>query len=195
AIILLDIVMPQMSGMEAARELRILDNVSKIIFLTSSPEFAVDSYAVDAFYYALKPIWKEKLFAVLEKALTEIYTQNELSILAKCKSGLTRVPLHMLEYVEVIGRTIYYHLINGIVFEENGVMAKLEQTLLTYAQFAKPHRAFIINLDCIDTLTLREVKLCTTVKIPVAKANYKDVKASYIARVLWRGGEQICSSL
>jgi len=190
-IILLDIVMPLLNGMEAAKELRCHDQVVKIIFLTSSPEFAVDSYAVDAFYYALKPIWKDKLLAVLDKVFATIQSQNDPSILVKCKTGLTRIPLYLLEYAEVAGRTVYYHLINGIVLEETGVMAKLEQVLLTYPQFVKPHRAFIINLDCIDALTLREVKL-SNAAIPVAKANYTDLKASYIARTFQRGGEKVC---
>lgn len=194
-IILLDIVMPLTNGMEAAREIRTHDKVAKIVFLTSSPEFAVDAYAVDAFYYALKPIWKEKLFAVLDNILAAINSQNDSSILVKCKSGLTRIPLHMLEYVEIAGRTICYHLVNGIVLEETGVMAKLEQMLLAYPQFVKPHRAFIVNLDCIDVLTQREVKLYSNAVIPVAKANYANLKASYIARTFQRGGENVCSLL
>ena len=192
-IILLDIVMPQINGMDAAKEIRIYDKVTNIIFLTASPEFAVDSYVVDAFYYALKPIWKDKLFAVLDKVLAELHNQTAPNILAKCKSGLTRIPLHMLEYAEVLGRTIHYHLVNGIVLEETGVMAKLEPVLLAYPRFAKPHRAFIVNLDCIDVLALREVKLYSNAAIPVAKANFPDLKARYIARTFQIGGEQVCS--
>lgn len=190
-IILLDIVMPLTNGMEAAREIRTHDKVAKIVFLTSSSEFAIDAYAVDAFYYALKPIWKEKLFAVLDKIFASINNQNDSSFLVKCKTGLTRIPLHMLEYAEISGRTIYYHLLNGVVLEETGVMAKLEQLLLAYPQFAKPHRAFIVNLDCIDVLALREVKLYSNAAIPVSKANYSDLKASYIARTFQRGGNKI----
>lgn len=181
-LILLDIVMPAMNGMDAAKEIRCHDQVTKIIFLTSSPEFAVDSYTVDAFYYALKPIWKEKLFAVLDKVLALIQTQNRASILVKCKTGLTHIPLHTLEYVEVSGRTIYYHLINGIVLEELSTMLKLEKVLLNYSQFIKSHRSFIVNLDCIDVLTAREIRLNSQATVPVSKTNYIDLKASYIER-------------
>ncbi len=192
-IILLDILMPRMSGLDAAREIRTYDKVTHIIFLTSSPDFAVDSYAVDAFYYALKPIWKDQLFAVLDKAFAELHLQSDPSILVKCKTGLTRIPLHMLEYTEIIGRTIYYHLVSGIVLEETGVLAKLEQTLLAYPQFAKPHRAYIVNLDCIDVLMLREIRLNSHASIPLAKANYAGLKERYLARTFQRGGENICS--
>lgn len=191
-VILLDILMPRLSGLEAAREIRNYDKVAYIIFLTSSSDFAVDSYAVDAFYYALKPIWKDKLFAVLDKAFAELNAQTDPSILVKCKTGLTRIPLHMLEYTEIIGRTIHYHLVGGIVLEETGVLTKLEQVLLSYPQFAKPHRAFIVNLDCIDVLTLREVRLNSHASIPLAKANYANLKASYLSRVFQRSGEKTC---
>lgn len=191
-IILMDIVMPLTNGMEAAREIRTHDKVAKIVFLTSSPEFAVDAYAVDAFHYALKPICKDKLFAVLDKIFAASYSQNESSILVKCKTGLTRIPLHILEYAEISGRTICYHLVNGIVLEEPGIMAKLEQVLLAYPQFVKPHRAFIVNLDCIDVLALREVKLYSNAAIPVSKANYTDLKERYITRTFQRGGEKVC---
>lgn len=54
-IILLDIVMPLLNGMDTARELRAQDTAVKIIFLTSSPEFALESYEVRAQDYLLKP--------------------------------------------------------------------------------------------------------------------------------------------
>ena len=61
-IILLDIVMPLLNGIETAKELREKDKNVKIVFLTSSAEFAVDSYAVKASNYLLKPLESEKLF-------------------------------------------------------------------------------------------------------------------------------------
>ena len=60
-IILLDIVMPLLNGMDTARELRAQDTAVKIIFLTSSPEFALESYEVRAQDYLLKPITYERL--------------------------------------------------------------------------------------------------------------------------------------
>src|SRR5574344_1361863 len=67
-IFLLDILMPEINGMELAKAIRRTDKTSLIIFLTSSPEFAVDSYDVNAFGYLLKPVSETKLFALLSKA-------------------------------------------------------------------------------------------------------------------------------
>ena len=67
-IMLLDILMPGENGMTAAREVREHDTNVKIIFLTASPEFAVESYAVDAWYYQLKPIRQEDFFRLMDSA-------------------------------------------------------------------------------------------------------------------------------
>ena len=54
--------MPAENGITAAKEIRQYDNVVKIIFLTSSAEFAVESYVVGAYFYQLKPIWEDSFF-------------------------------------------------------------------------------------------------------------------------------------
>lgn len=179
-LLLLDILMPYISGMDAAKEIRQYDQNVKIIFSTSSPEFAVDSYVVDAFYYAIKPIWKEKLTILLDKVISEITYETGTSFLIKSKNGLTRIHTNRLEYAEVIGRTIYYHLSDHSVLEAAGSMLELEEELLENSCFIKPHRSYIINIDFIDTLSPREIKMRSGAILPMAKANYKIVKSAYI---------------
>ena len=64
-VILLDVFMPGINGIQCAKDIRTFDSLVKIIFLTSSAEFAVESYSVKAYQYLLKPIQKEKLFLTL----------------------------------------------------------------------------------------------------------------------------------
>jgi len=180
-LIILDILMPYMTGIEAAREIRQFNNAAKIIFATSSPEFAVESYSVDAYYYALKPIWKEKLFVLLDKVISELDTQTGSSILIKSKDGLTRIFISRLEFAEVIGRTILYHLTDGSVIEALGSMSKLESELLSYPNFLKPHRSYIINVKHIDTLSQREMKMQSHATVPMAKANFHEIKSAYMS--------------
>lgn len=56
--------MPGINGINAAREIRQYDTAVQIIFVTSSSEFAVQSYVVGAYYYQLKPIWKDSFSAL-----------------------------------------------------------------------------------------------------------------------------------
>ena len=70
-ILLLDVIMPGENGIDAAREIRRYDNNVKIIFLTSSAEFAVESYTVGAYFYQLKPIWEESFFRLMDSVIAE----------------------------------------------------------------------------------------------------------------------------
>lgn len=179
-LVLLDILMPFMTGMDAAKEIRQFNQDVKIVFMTSSPEFAVESYAVDAYYYALKPVWKEKLFILLDKVISESEIKLGVSLLIKSKTGLTRLYISRLEFLEVLGRTILYHLTDGSVIEAIGSMNEIEKELLSNPCFIKTHRSYIINMDQIDTISQREIKMQSHALVPLAKASYKTVKSAYI---------------
>jgi len=179
-IVLLDIIMPMVTGMDAAREIRLFNNDVKIIFATSSPEFAVESYAVNAYYYVLKPMKQEMIFKLLDKILSEKTFQSNQNLIVKGKFGLTTLHIHRLEFAEVIGRTILYHLTDGTVIESVFTMAELEKTLLIYPCFIKPHRSYIVNMRHIDTLSKRDIKMKSLNLIPIAKANFKVIKSTYL---------------
>lgn len=179
-LLILDVVMPLMTGIEVATEIRQKSNLSKIIFLTSSREFAVDSYKVDAFYYLLKPISKEELMPILEKACAEIADEKEKGILVKCKTCLTKILLHNLEYTEVLGRTLFFHLTTGEVLESYGTMSQLENDLLRDKRFIKPHRSYIVNMDSIHRITDKDIITFSNKPIPVSRELYKTIKQAYI---------------
>jgi two-component SAPR family response regulator len=67
----LDIMMPGFTGIDAAKEIRTFDKTAPILFFTSSPEFALESYSVKAINYVLKPISKEKLFFAFDELLEQ----------------------------------------------------------------------------------------------------------------------------
>jgi len=179
-LLILDVVMPLMTGIEVSTEIRQKSNLSKIIFLTSSREFAVDSYKVDAFYYLLKPISKEELIPILEKACADIADEKEKGILVKCKTCLTKILLHNLEYTEVLGRTLFFHLTSGEVLESYGTMSQLENDLLRDKRFIKPHRSYIVNMDCIHRITDKDIITFTNKPIPISRELYKNIKQAYI---------------
>ena len=83
-IILLDVLMPGENGMAAAREIREYDSNVKIIFLTSSTEFAVESYMVGAYFYQLKPIWEESFYRIIDAALEACHKDQSDSLILRC---------------------------------------------------------------------------------------------------------------
>ena len=180
-LVLLDVLMPHLTGMDAAKEIRQFNQDVKIIFMTSSPEFAVDSYSVNAYYYALKPIWKEQLFVLLDKVIAETQIHLGDSLLVKSKTGLTRIYIDRLEFAEVVGRTIFYHLKDGTVIEVAGTISELEKMLMDNPCFIRTHRSYIINMEYIDTLRQREILMQSGSLVPLARANYNEVKSEYFS--------------
>lgn len=96
-IIFLDIVMPLLDGMDTAKELRARDKNVKIIFLTSSPEFALQSYSVKATDYCLKPVTYEKLKEVMDYCTT-FNSQDPENLTLKTMGGYLKIYLHDIEY-------------------------------------------------------------------------------------------------
>ena len=93
-IYLLDVVMPGLNGMELAKEIRSYDKAADIIFLTTSPEFAVESYTVKASNYLIKPIQKDQLFDFCDSALCEWYVFAVLEIHICCIDGTDKVHIY-----------------------------------------------------------------------------------------------------
>lgn len=178
-IFLLDVMMPTLNGIELAAEIRSYDTVAKIIFLTSSAEFAVKSYSVGAFNYLLKPVQKSELFSVLEKACCDISYNLKEYIMVKTQNELSKVFFHTLIYVEVIGRMVYFYQKNGIVVVCTNSISQVEEKLLIDKRFIKTHRSFIVNMDFIKTLTKDGFITISNQFIPVSRNVYKEVKQAF----------------
>ena len=179
-VLLLDVLMPGQNGIDTAAELRRYDGAVKIIFLTSSAEFAVQSYTVDAYYYQLKPIREETFFQVLDSVLDECRRSAENSVMLRCKSGIVRVRLEKLTYCEVVGRTLLLHLDNGQVLESAGGLDKLAAELTAYENFVRPHRSYLVNMDHIQSISYRGLQLTDQTEIPIPHGRFSELKERYL---------------
>ena len=178
-VFLLDVIMPDINGIELATEIRSMDKVAIIIFLTSTPDFAVESYSVDAFNYLLKPIQKGQLFSVLDKTC-DIGNVRQQYIGVKTSNGLSKVFLHELIYVDIMGRTVYFHQKGKVTIESTNTISQVETILLTDKRFIKPHRSYIVNLDYIKNLSPDGFTTTCGMFIPVSRNIFKKVKQTYI---------------
>ena len=179
-VLLLDVLMPGENGMDTAAEIRLYDSNVKIIFLTSSAEFAVQSYAVNAFFYQLKPVHEESFFRVMNIALDECEKERTSSLILRCKSGITRVELKTLEYCEVIHRTLFFHLTGGKVLESIGSLDELYGRLKPYGNFLRPHRSYLINLEYVQSLSTRVITMSCLTEIPIPRGKYNEVKNTFL---------------
>ncbi len=178
---LLDVIMPAVSGMEAAKEIRSFDKVAKIAFLTSSPEFAIESYSEKACHYLLKPVTKEKLFFALDDVMETVDRENEATIVVKSSEGMQRILLSQLTYVEALDRRVIYHLENGNVVESIYPFTEVCEELLNYSAFIKPHRSYVVNMSYINTIKNTEIILQTGGSLPIAQRRVSEIKEGYLA--------------
>lgn len=179
-LVLLDVLMPGINGMQVAQELRELDKNVKIIFISSSPEFAVESYRVGAYHYLLKPVDKDLFFQLLDRIRSELSTLEEQGFVLKSREGVVGISFTRLEYVEVINKTVNFHLADGVVYETFAALADFEETLLSRPEFLKTHRSYIINLGYIQAINGNVVVTKNGYQIPISRQRRNQVRDSYI---------------
>ena len=179
-ILFLDVVMPGQNGMDVAKEIRQYDTNMKLIFLTSSPEVAVESYSVGAYFYQLKPIWEESFFRLMDAVLVECEKKKKNSLILRSKDGITRIDLQQLEYCEVLGRKLLFHLENGAVLESAGSLDDLAGQLMQYSNFFRPHRSFLVNMEYIQNISSRSIKMVNDAEIPIPHGKCSEIKNTYM---------------
>lgn len=179
-ILFLDVLMPGENGMAAAAEIRNYDSNVKIIFLTSSAEYAVQSYTVGAYFYQLKPIRAESFFRLMDSVLSVCEKEQTSSLILQCKSGITRIKPRQLEYCEVIHRTRFLHLTSGKTLESIGSLDKLSDQLKPYGNFLRPHRSYLVNLEYVQNLSCRALTMSCLTKIPIPHGKYNEIKNAFL---------------
>lgn len=176
---LLDVMMPGTSGMAAAREIRGFDDTAAIVFLTTSPGFAYESYGVRALDYLLKPIRAAMLFPILDRLfLREQRPQEGLTL--KCGSTLVRVPFAQLEFVEIINKRLYFHLTDSSEREVFGALSDYEPLLLSRPEFMRPHRSYIVNMLQVSELSPGGVRTFSGKNLPVSRLLYPQLQKDYM---------------
>ena len=143
AVILLDVEMPGMNGVEASLEIRKIDKTCSIIFVTNLIQYAQKGYEVDAVAYLIKPVQYFDFAMKFKKAL-DIYSLNEnKDFSVKSTKGPCRISTNKLMYVEVMRHRLYYHLVEETL-EVSGTIGKAEEELKEYG-FLKCNQCYLVN--------------------------------------------------
>jgi len=187
-IILLDVLMPLVSGIESAREIRKQDKSVKIVFLTSTPEFAVESYTVKANNYLLKPVDDNVFHRILDELVAELQ-QASRSIMVRSAYAVHRVEHGSIEYIEAQNKRIRFTLTNGKVIDAVDPLYTYESKLLHSDGFFKCHRSYIVNIHQIDTYTQREIRTRSGCRIPISRSCQKEFEEAYFTTIFGKAGE------
>lgn len=179
-LVLLDAPMSGAGGVQAARELRELDRNVEIIFVSSSPEFAVESYSVGAYYYLLKPIETDSLFPLLDSVAGKLSVRKEQGLVLKSRKGVIRISFTRLEFVEVINKTVFFHMADGEVYEATAALADFEEKLLVRPEFFKTHRSYLVNLSYVQAIEANYVVTKNGHDIPISRQRRNQMQDAYM---------------
>lgn len=180
-ITILDILMPGENGIEIARNIRASGTDTEIIFLTSSPEYAVDSYEVKAQNYLLKPVTEEKFFASIDAILAELDEKDTASfIIYTTEKQYSRIRISSLVYGEVTHRTITLHLADQTTTSAVMTFTEFQDILKAYPDFIYPHRSYAVNMNYIQYVTKSDIILTDGQKIPLSRNNYTKISEQFL---------------
>ncbi len=180
-ITILDILMPGENGIEIARNIRASGTDTEIIFLTSSPEYAVDSYEVKAQNYLLKPVTEENFFASIDSILAELDEKDTASfIIYTTEKQYSRIRVSSLVYGEVTHRTITLHLADQTMISAVMTFTEFQDILKAYPDFIYPHRSYAVNMNYIQYVTKSDIILTDGQKIPLSRNNYTKISEQFL---------------
>lgn len=183
-IYLLDILMPELNGIETGRRLRARGDRGEIVYLTNSNDFAADSYDVRALSYLLKPVEETKLFRVLDEAVERLRRQQNCSTVVYTSQGPQRIPLEQIRYAERVGRVIRYYCTDGTV-DSRSIRVTFREAvapLLDDRRFCLCGASFVLNFQYVTGVNGQTVALDNgqTVTLPRAAASdFKKAWGSY----------------
>lgn len=175
-VLLLDIEMGTINGVELAKIIRPENEEVQIIFITGFPDFIADGYEVAALHYLMKPVLPEKLYHTLDRAVKNL-KKNESFFLLKTDGEQIRLPLSSIFWLESEGHFVHFHT-SDAAYTVRMSLSTAEKDLDN--RFIRCHRTCIVNLTSVSRITKNDVILDDGTMLPLARNAYQTVTQAFI---------------
>ena len=174
-ILLLDVEMKNMNGIELAKRIRKDNNRAEIIFITSHFEFVGEGYEVDALHYLIKPISVEKLTQVLTKAAEKLSVEPP-SVVISCEGETVKLYESDILYVE--------SFLHYIVIHTKDNEYKIKENISVFENkvsdvFYRIHRSYLVSLNYITRISRTSVNIGNT-ELPLSRGKYDNINRAFI---------------
>ncbi len=182
-IFLLDILMPEMTGISLGEQLQSRLAEPVLIYLTSSEDYYPDAFRLYAFQYICKPVKADNLFPVLDRAVSLCEKRRSDVFILKTAEGTVQIPIHTIAYIELRSHICRLYLADGQCLQSLYLRCGFDsfaEPLLQRERFVKTHSAFAANLDFAGKLTPNALSLTTGAVVPVSRSFAAQVQRSYI---------------
>lgn len=185
-ILLLDVEMEGITGIELARHVRRDSRRVEILFITSHLEFMGEGYEVDALHYLVKPVSEGKLFSVLDRAAEKLQEQPP-SVVISCQGETVKLYEEEILYVEA-----FLHYISIHTKERE---YKIKESISSFEErlsedFYRIHRSYLVSLKHIVRISRTSVTVeggfggngAAKTELPLSRGKYDAVNYAFIAR-------------
>lgn len=174
-ILLLDVEMKNMNGIELAKRIRKDNNRAEIIFITSHFEFVGEGYEVDALHYLIKPISVEKFTQVLTKAAEKLSIEPP-SVVISCEGETVKLYESDILYVE--------SFLHYIVIHTKDNEYKIKENISVFENrvsddFYRIHRSYLVSLKHITRISRTSVNIGNT-ELPLSRGKYDNINRAFI---------------
>lgn len=189
-IYILDIIMPDINGIRLGAALREQGDDGLIIYLTSSPDFALESYGTDALHYLLKPIDSGPFFRCMDKAMNRLDRSLTETVSIKTPGSTRIVPVRDILYAERMNRHIRYYLNDNTVIDSvtiNDAFQNAVSPLISYPGFLIVGSSFAVNLYYVTEVTRSDMRLTGDHLVPIPRRAYETVKSTWADYWLKKG--------
>jgi DNA-binding LytR/AlgR family response regulator len=177
-ILLLDVEMKGMSGVDLAKRIRRDNKRAEIVFITSHFEFFGEGYEVNALHYLIKPITEEKLLPVLSRAAEKLSVEPP-SLVVICESGTVKLWESEIVYVESLLHYIIIHTLKGDYKTKESISAFSERVS---NDFYRVHRSYLASLKHIVRISRNTICMENGTELPLARGKYDDINRAFIER-------------
>lgn len=166
--IFMDIVLPAMNGIDAAKELRKIDDAVILIFVTDMANLAVKGYEVNALDFIIKPVEYSVFAMKMERVFNAVQHRQNVDVYIQVDRNIKRMSVSKIFYIEVIHHNLIYHTEEGLI-KSRGTLDKLE-TQLASENFVRCNACYLVNMKCITEVSGDNVVVAgDTLKISRAK--------------------------
>ena len=175
-LILLDIQMKEMNGIDLARKIREFDKDIPIVFVTGISDYVFEGYEVGAYRYLLKPISDEKLFTILDHFYVK---QDEDKFLVISLKGETiKLNCKDILYIEAMGHYINIRVQDKEYTIKESINNYFKQ--INDSKFVFCHRSYIVNISSVEAIKKDEIVLSNGIKLPLSRNYYKAINEEFI---------------
>ncbi len=175
-ILLLDIEMKDISGIDLAKRVRRTDKRAQIVFITSHFELMGEGYEVDARHFLVKPVKQEKLFEVLNRAAEHLAVEPP-SLIVKTEGEAVKLTVDEILYVESFLHYICIHTRSGEVRVKESISAFAERL---GTDFFRIHRSYLVSLSRIERISRTQVTLEGGIPLPLSRGLYDEINRAFI---------------